>query len=89
MRIEQELAHALSSVNELERSSRSLWNNNLSPAEMAEGLARRPEGESQIAEIFYLLCKYLVFAATRGIFPKENISAISAISAGPQKISEK
>ena len=53
---------------------------------MAEGLARRSEGESQIAEIFYLLCKYLVFAATRGIFPKENISAISA---GPQKISEK
>ena len=36
---------------------------------------------AQIAQKYYLLCKYLVYAATRGIFPKENISAVSAISA--------
>ncbi len=38
--------------------------------------------KSQKSQKFYLLCKYLVYVATRGIFPKENISAISAISAG-------
>ena len=43
-----------------------------------------PAESAEIAEIFYLLCKYLVYAATRGIFPQENISAISAISAGPK-----
>ena len=39
--------------------------------------------KTQKSQKYYLLCKYLVCATTRGIFPKENISALSALSARP------
>ena len=63
----------------------NLTNFFLGPAEIAEiaeifGCAWMVNltQKSQKSQKYYLLCKYLICATTRGIFPKENISALSA-----------